>query len=80
MKKTFSILLYLWIYPLFLYPCYRSLGYPLSHHAYTSYGKQKEPQQQQQRGQQRREQPECQPATTPLPTHEQVLVMQAKIL
>jgi hypothetical protein len=30
-QKPFSILLSLWIYPLFLYPCYHSLGYSLSH-------------------------------------------------
>jgi hypothetical protein len=29
--KPFSILLSLWIYPLFLYPCYHSLEYSLSH-------------------------------------------------
>jgi hypothetical protein len=49
--------------------------------AYTSDGQHKEPQQQQQQwGQQRREQPECQPAATPPPTLEQVLVMQAQML
>jgi hypothetical protein len=48
--------------------------------AYTSDGQPKEPQQQQQWGQQWREQPECQPAATPLPTLEQVLVMQAQML
>jgi hypothetical protein len=47
---------------------------------YTSYGQQKEPQQQQQREQQRGEQPECQSAATPLPTLEQVLIMQAQML
>jgi hypothetical protein len=29
--KSFSLLLYLWIFPLFLCPCYLSLGYSLSH-------------------------------------------------
>jgi hypothetical protein len=30
-KKPFSILLSQWIYPIFLYSCYHSLGYSLSH-------------------------------------------------
>jgi hypothetical protein len=47
--------------------------------AYTLDGQHKEPQQQQ-RGQQWSEQPECQSATTPLPTVEQVLAMQAEML
>jgi hypothetical protein len=47
---------------------------------YTSDGQHKELQQQQQRGQRRREQPTCQSITTPPPTLEQVLVMQAQML
>jgi hypothetical protein len=48
--------------------------------AYSSDDQHKEPQHQQQWGQHWREEPECQSATTPSPTLEQVLAMQAQIL
>jgi hypothetical protein len=67
----------LWIYPYSCTPAIVLLGILCLINTCASDGQHNEPQQQQQ---QRGEQPGCQPATTPLPTLEQVLIMQAQLL
>jgi hypothetical protein len=66
------------IFPLLLLSFFLGILYLIND--YTSDGQHKEPQQQQRWGQQWGEETECQPITTPPPTLEQVLAMQAQML